>query len=214
MLHGALQRGEKGPAWQQRGEKGPAWQTWRDYASAADSRGHGSRLALLTCKRLRGFRAHGPARRVALVDRGRRRPERRAARRRQWARPGCPACLRVDGHDPPQNAPATPASPATSGPSTAGGDGDADSDDGSAATSGSATQAAGDGDADSDDGPAATSGSSTQAVGDGDADPDDPPAPSQAPAVGTTITGSMSWFGGPDDPLAGGPSRERAGLPQ
>lgn len=93
------------------------------------------------------------------------------------------------------------ASSAASGTSTAAtGDGDADSDDAAAAQT-----ATGDGDADSDDGPAATSGPSTQGVGDGDADPDDPPAPSQAPAVGTTITGSMSWFGGPDDPFAGGP---------
>ncbi|MBV9797277.1 MAG: LysM peptidoglycan-binding domain-containing protein [Solirubrobacterales bacterium] len=30
------------------------------------------------------------------------------------------------------------------------------------------------------------------------------PAPSQAPAVGTTITGRMTWFGGPHDPSAQG----------
>lgn len=28
--------------------------------------------------------------------------------------------------------------------------------------------------------------------------------PSQAPAVGTTVTGTMTWFGGPDDPTAQG----------
>lgn len=111
---------------------------------------------------------------------------------------------------PPQGTAAAAASPATpvstSGPSAgAAGDGDADGDDAATATT---TAVPGDGDADSDD----VATTTTAAAGDGDADSDDGApaagvgsAPAQAPAVGASFSGTMTWFGGPDDPNAGGP---------